>query len=58
MISLSPAEGPDEDEQCLYICLILGSIISNVCENEGAGPTPTCQLPQPLLECDKVHFFK
>ena len=42
LISLSPAERPGAAEQWFGNYLILGKTISNICENEGAGPTPTC----------------
>ena len=38
---MSPAEKTGEAEQCYYNMITLEDPSSNICENEGAGPTPS-----------------
>ena len=42
LISLSPAERPGAAEKFFCSYLILGNTVSNICENEWAGTTPSC----------------
>ena len=42
LILLSPVERTSRAEQCFSNYLRLGNIISNICENEWEGATPSC----------------